>query len=190
MFNKKYSLSFAFLPALAMFAGQANALSCPSDTRRVEVRGEIKNNGISPGITLGIANVRLEDRRNLKCGIVGNGGIGPDATTIGFTHNLVCDDSVLVTDPQTGKTDTIHSQLTLNTSGTASLQACIPDVPQAGFYGSFREMSVPVSGRGIFQGVTKGAIVVEGTINCQAAIMMKLRGELCLRSSSGGGDDD
>jgi hypothetical protein len=183
MFNQKHFLSFAVLSVLTMFAGQANALSCPSDTRRIEVQGEIKNNAISPGISLGIANVRLEDRRNLRCGIMGNGGIGPDATTIGFIHNLVCDDSVLVTDAQTGKTDTIHSQLTLNTSGTAALQACIPNVPQAGFYGSLREMSIPVSGRGIFQGVTKGAIVVEGTINCQGAIAMKLRGEICLRTS-------
>lgn len=127
--------------------------------------------------------MRLDDRKSLRCGIGGNGGIGPEATTISFIHNLVCDDSVLVTDPQTGKTDNIHSQITLNTSGRAALQACIPDVPQVGFYGTFTEISAPVSGRGIFQGVTKGAVVIEGTINCQGAVNMKVRGELCLRTA-------
>jgi hypothetical protein len=182
MFNKKNSLSAAALSLLAVFAGQVNAASCPSDTRRTEVRGEIRNNAISPGTTVGIAHVRLDDRKSLRCGIVGSGGVGPDATTINFVHNLVCDDSVLVTDPQTGKTDNVHSQITLNGSGRAALHACIPDVPQAGFYGTFTEVSAPTFGRGIFQGVTKGSVVVEGIINCQAAINMKFRGEVCLRT--------
>jgi hypothetical protein len=180
MFNKTNSLSAVVLSVLAMFAGQVNAASCPSDTRRTEVRGEIKSNAISAGTTVGIAHVRLEDRKSLRCGIVGNGGIGPDATTISYIDHVVCDDDVLVTDPQTGKTDIVHSQVTLTGSGRAALEACIPDVPQAGFYGTFTEVKTPVFGRGIFQGVTKGSVVIEGTINCQGVTSMKFRGEVCL----------
>lgn len=183
MFNKKYLLSSAVLSVLVMFPAQVNATSCPSDTRRTEVRGEIRNNAMNPGTTLGIADLRLEDRRNLRCGIMGNGGVGADANTVSFIHSLVCNDSVPVTDPQTGKTENTHSQLILHTSGKSAFQACIPDVPQAGVYGTFTEVSTPVSGRGIFQGVTKGAIIIEGTINCQFAVDMKFRGEICLRTT-------
>jgi hypothetical protein len=184
MFNKKNSLSAAVLSVLAMFAVEANsAVSCPSDTRRTEVRGEIKSNAISAGTTVGIAHVRLEDRKSLRCGIVGNGGIGPDGKTISFIDQAVCDDGVLVTDPRTGKTDIVLSQVTLSGSGHADLQACIPDVPQAGFYGTFTEKKTPVDGRGIFQGVTKGWVEIEGTINCQGAMSMRFRGEVCLRTS-------
>jgi hypothetical protein len=182
MFNKKNSLSAVVLSVLAMFAGQASAVSCPSDTRPAEVRGEIKNNAISPGTTLGIAHVRIEDRKTLRCGVMGNGGMGTDHNTISFVHSLVCDDDVLVTDPQTGKTENIHSQLVMNTSGRSSFQFCVPDAPEKGVYGTFTEISVPVFGRGMFQGLTKGSVVIEGTINCQAAINMKLRGEICLRT--------
>jgi hypothetical protein len=181
MFNKKHFLSFAVLSVLTMFTAQAYAVSCPSDTKRAEVRGEINNNAISPGTTLGIANVRIEDRKTLRCGVMGNGGMGTDHNTISFVHSLVCDDDVLVTDPQTGKTENIHSQLVLNTSGRSSFQFCVPDAPEKGVYGTFTEISAPGFGRGMFQGVTKGSILIEGTINCQAAINMKFRGAICLR---------
>jgi hypothetical protein len=124
---------------------------------------------------------------------MGNGGVGPaDNNTFNFVDSLVCDDSIAVTDPQTGKTDNVHSQVVLHTSGRSFFHACIPDKPQAGVYGTFTEKATPAPGwgRGIFQGVTVGEIIIEGTINCQFAMDMKFRGEVCLRASEKGEDRD
>jgi len=182
MFVKNNYLSSAVILALTVFGGQANAApACPSNTSPMTMQGKIFNNAISPGTTLGIVALNLGNGSSLKCGIMGSGGIGADGTTINFIHNLVCDDSVSVT-TDTGRTETVHSQITLNTSGMSVLQACVPGTPQAGAYGTFTETSVPVpmSGRGIFQGVTGGSIITNGTINCQFALDMKFQGQVCM----------
>jgi hypothetical protein len=182
MFVKKNCLSSVAILALAVCAGQANAApACPSNSSPMTMQGKIFNNAISPGTTLGTVALDLGNGSKLKCGIMGSGGIGADGTTINFIHNLVCDDSVSVT-TDTGRTETVHSQITLNTSGMSILQACVPGTPQAGAYGTFTETSVPVpmSGRGIFQGVTGGSIITNGTINCQFALDMKFQGQVCI----------
>jgi hypothetical protein len=182
MVVKKNCLSSVVILALAVCAGQANAApACPSNSSPMTMEGKIFNNAISPGTTLGTVALNLGNGSKLKCGIMGSGGIGADGTTINFIHNLVCDDSVSVT-TDTGRTETVHSQITLNTSGMSVLQACMPGTPQAGAYGTFTETSVPVpmSGRGIFQGVTGGSIITNGTINCQFALDMKFQGQVCI----------
>lgn len=181
MYVKNSYLSSAVISVLVAFAGQANAgdSACPSNTTTMKVEGKIFNNAIMPGTTLGVAAVKLGDGTTLKCGVMGSGGVGFDGTTISFIHNLVCDDSVSVT-TDTGATETVHSQVTLNTSGTAILQACNANDPLAGAYGTFAEISVPVSGRGRFQGVTKGTIAIDGTINCLFSLDMKFKGQICM----------
>lgn len=172
--------SFGALSVLVALTGQSHAAStCPADTTSMGVKGKIFNNGVSPGTTLGNAHLKFANGKTTKCGILGSGGVGADGS-VNFVHQLVCDDSVSVTNPYTGRLETVHSQLTLNTSGTGAFYACVPNIPQAGSYGSFDEISVPTSGRGMFQGITAGRIVIEGTINCQFAIDMEFQGELCL----------
>ena len=179
MFFRSY-FSFGAISALVALAGQGHAASiCPADTRPAAVKGKIFNNAVTPGMTLGTAHLKFANGKSLKCGILGNGSIGADGT-LNFVHQLVCDDSLSVTNPYTGRPEIVHSQLTLNASGTGAFYACVPNVPQAGSYGSFDEISVPISGRGMFQGVTAGRIVTEGTINCQFAIDMEFQGEVCL----------
>jgi hypothetical protein len=181
MLIKKNYMFSAAISVLIAIAGQADAASCPAGTVATAVKGKIFNNAVPPGITLGTAQLEIGDRTKVKCGIMGNGGVGFDGS-INFIHTLVCDDSLPVTNPATGQRETVHSQLTLNTTGTSAFQACNPSNPLGGSYGTFKETSVPVpaTGRGMFQGVTVGRVVIEGTMNCQFAIDMKLQGEICI----------
>ncbi len=172
-----------FLLAAAVLAivcaGQANANSCPAGTSATLVSGKILNQMINPGSTLGIVHLQVGEKTKVKCGIVGSGNLGSDGT-INFVHSLVCDDSISVTNPATGRTENVHSYVILNTTGTSALQACVPGNLEAGFYGSFREFSVPVSGGGMFRGAQGGRIVIDGTVNCARALDMKFRGEFCM----------
>jgi hypothetical protein len=152
---------------------------CPADTTPLVLKGKIFTNAVSPGTTLGTAHLKLLNGKSPKCGIMGSGGVGLDGT-VHFVHQLVCDDSLSVTNPYTGRVETVHSQLTLNSSGTGAFHACVPNVPEAGSYGTFDETSTPVSGRGMFQGVTAGLMNTRGTINCQFGIDMEFEGEVCL----------
>lgn len=180
MFTKNRS-SFATVSVLLALTGPAYAASmCPSDTTPLKMKGTIFTNAVSPGMTLGIAYMKMPGGKNLHCGIRGSGSIGPDGTS-NFVHDLVCDDSLSVTNPYTGRVETVHSQLTLNSSGTGAFYPCVHNVPEAGSYGTFDENSTPISGRGRFQGVKAGLINTRGTINCQFAIDMEFEGEVCLR---------
>lgn len=179
MFIKNH-LSFATVSVLVALGGQAQAASmCPADTTPLVLKGKIFTNAVSPGTTLGTAHLKLLNGKSPKCGIMGSGGVGLDGT-VHFVHQLVCDDSLSVTNPYTGRVETVHSQLTLNSSGTGAFHACVPNVPEAGSYGTFDETSTPVSGRGMFQGVTAGLMNTRGTINCQFGIDMEFEGEVCL----------
>lgn len=176
----KSCFSLATVAILAALAGQAHAASiCPADTKPLKVKGTIFSNAVSPGTTLGIAHLKISHGKNLRCGILGSGGVGLDGTTK-FVDQLVCDDSLSVANPYTGRAETVHSQLTLNTSGTGAFYPCVHNVPAAGSYGTFDEISTPISGRGRFQGVKAGLINNRGTINCQFGIDMEFEGEVCL----------
>jgi hypothetical protein len=183
MLIKNNYMFSAAISVLIAVAGQADA-SCPAGTTATAVKGKIFNNAVNLGATSGtLGTVQLEvgNGTKVKCGIIGTGGVGSDRS-INFTHTLVCDDSLLITNPATGQRETVHSQVTLNTTGTSAFQACNPSNPLGGSYGTFEETSVPVpaTGRGIFQGVTAGRIAIDGTMNCQFAIDMKFQGEICM----------
>ena len=180
LIKNNYMFSAAISVLIAM-AGQANAASCPAGTAATAVQGKIFNNFVNPGTAVGTVHLEVGNGTKVKCGIMASGGIGADGSS-NFIDTLVCDDSLLITNPATGQRETIHSQITLNTTGKGALQACNPSSPLAGSYGTFRETSLPVpaTGRGMFQGVTSGRIVIDGTINCQFAIDMKFQGEICI----------
>lgn len=174
--NKIIMAAGALLAALQV--ASAHAVDCGDDEVGVPVTGKIFNNGVQPGLTLGTVHVSVGGQK-LKCGILGQGGSADG--TINFVHTFVCDDQTVFL--PTG--DTIHSQLTLNTSGVADVRACLsPPYPLGSTEGTFTEVSVPVpgSGRGIFTGVERGEVVIEGTINCMFSIDMKFAGELCLKA--------
>ncbi len=158
----------------------AQAVSCNDDEELVRIKGKIFNNAIQPGTTLGTARIKIGDDK-MKCGIMGQGAVGNDGS-INFIHTLVCNDKVIF--PLTG--DIIHSQISLNTTGFANFQACPDGFPPGSAVGTFQETSVPISGtgRGVFKNVERGEIHIHGTINCLAAIDMKLSGAICMR------DDD
>lgn len=160
------------LPILA-----AAEVSCEADEVLTPVSGKILNNAVQPGTTLGTVALALGAKTKLKCGILGSGGAGPDGS-INFVHTFVCDDQVTVAPGLA-----VHSQLTLNTSGTASAQACNTQYfPPGSTTGTFSETSTPIAGtgRGVFTGVERGEIHVDGTINCLFAIDMKFSGSVCL----------
>lgn len=167
---------FGLLPNLA-----PAAVSCPAGELQVPVSGKILNNAVQPGTTLGTVHLTLgADKKtatSLKCGILGSGGVGPDGS-INFVHTFVCDDQVSLAPGLA-----VHSQLSLNTSGTANAQACPAGYfPPGATSGGFTETSTPIpgTGRGIFTNVTAGEINVDGTINCAFAIDMKFSGAVCL----------
>jgi len=160
---------------------QAGAQECPEGTSATSLKGKIYNNGVAANETLGVAHLTLGQREKMKCAVHGVGGVTP-AGEIDFFHTIVCDDSVEVLNPYIGQVETVHSQLTLHTTGTADFELCIPGVPAAGTHGTFDETSVavPGTGRGIFQGVTVGALEVQGTTNCLFSIDMAFAGSACL----------
>ncbi|SFP44174.1 hypothetical protein SAMN05216419_100314 [Nitrosomonas cryotolerans] len=156
----------------------AQGAICNSDETLTPVKGKIFNNILQTGATLGTAHLNLH-KDKMKCGIFGQGAIVNNGS-INFIHTFVCDDEV--TSPLTG--DTVHSQLTLNTTGFINLQSCPPDLPQTAISGTFEETSVPMpgTGRGIFTDVERGEIQIKGTINCLASIDMKFSGAICLKN--------
>ena len=158
----------------------AQAVTCNDDEELTRVKGKIFNNAIQPGTTLGTARIKIGGKK-MKCGIMGQGAVGNDGS-INFVHTLVCNDKIIF--PQTG--DIIHSQVTLNTTGFANFQACPDGFPPGSAVGTFQELSTPIpgTGRGLFAGVERGEIHINGTINCLAAIDMKLSGAICMK------DDD
>ena len=177
--------------ASAMLLGSTHPVSAESDEQLCEdrgktytkVRGTILNNAVMPGTTLGTVHLRLGDKRNglkMKCGLLGQdqSGIGDQGIT--FLHTFVCDDQIT----DTGSGETLHSQLTVFTTGSGDFMACLPPFPAGAAYGSFHEVSTPVSGwgRGLFSGILEdeGEIRINGTINCLFAIDMEFEGWVCL----------
>lgn len=164
----------------------AHAVTCNDDEKLTRVKGKIFNNAIRPGTTLGMARIKI-DGKKMRCGIMGQGAIGSDGS-INFVHTLVCNDKVIF--PQTG--DIIHSQITLNTTGFANFQACPNGFPPGSAVGTFEETSTPIpgTGRGVFTNVERGEIHIHGTINCLAAIDMKLSGSICMKNNGNNDDED
>lgn len=170
---KKNTFILAMVSLISL-TGQVNATTCPENTTPLAVKGEVYDNAVTPGITLGV--VRMFGRNSrLDCAMMGNGGAGPDGS-INFIHTLFCADK----SPSKVNNEIVHSQLTLSTSGSGTFQSCNPENPTAGIHGNFSEISIPLSGRGIFQGVTAGKLVINGKINCQLSIDIQFEGEICL----------
>jgi hypothetical protein len=126
--------------------------------------------------TLGVVTLKGEgDIGKLKCALAGAAaGPGTQYSELpplpDFTHTISCDDMI---DSALG---VVHSQLTFDTTGAFT-----------GFDGqcvlSFTEHSLPRdgSGKGVFDGVTDGALTIEGTLNnCTGSIDMKFTGEVCM----------
>ena len=181
MNNKHKMLATAgLLFAVTLQPLAAQAVTCNDNEELTPVRGKIFNNAVQPGTTLGTVRLKLGEKR-MKCGILGQGAVGNDGS-INFVHTLVCNDKVIF--PLTG--DTIHSQVTLNTTGFANVQACPEGFPPGSTVGTFQETSVPIpgTGRGVFSDVERGEIQINGTINCLFTIDMSFSGAVCLK------DDD
>lgn len=173
MITKK-GLYFSVIMGLIALSGQAYA-NCPEHTTLINMKGEIYNNAIAPGATLGTVHLTYGINKKMKCGILGNGGVGQDGA-LSFIHTIVCDDKF-----DTGiNNEFIHSQITLNTTGSGAFQLCDYNNPEGGVHGAFSETSVPLFGRGIFQNVAGGAIAINGSINCQFTVDMKFNGYICL----------
>jgi len=177
---------FVQLAAFSMLVGAFTVIASPAraDERPCEppgvlkrISGKIFNNAIGPGDTLGTVHGAIGTSTKLKCGIQGKASFNPDGSFGGFTHTIVCDDSVAF--GTSG--DTIHSQIVAETNfaGVPNFQSCgIPGVDLD--FGTFRELSFPLSGRGIFSPTGGGRLVIDGTLNCAGAIDMKFSGEVCV----------
>ena len=180
MYLKRASLVAAGLLALAVQPAMSE-VTCDVGETLVPVSGKALNNAVHPGMTLGVIHLNVGTGKNvekIKCGLTGSGGVDANTGTIGFVHSFVCDDQVVF--PMTG--ETVHSQLIMNTAGQSYMEACPDGYPPGAATGSFQETSVPIAGtgRGIFDGVERGEIHVDGTINCLFSIDMKFTGEVCL----------
>ncbi|MCO6434434.1 hypothetical protein [Nitrosomonas nitrosa] len=176
MVTKKNRRGMSLVVCLVLLISHTNVSAvCPENTRSIDVTGKIYNNAVTLGTTLGTMHLVYGKNEKLKCGILGSGGAGQDGT-LSFIHTIVCDDKF-----DTGiNNETIHSQLTLNTSGSGVFQLCDSGNPEGGVYGVFNEASIPLFGRGIFQNVAGGEILIEGSINCQFAVDMEFKGHVCL----------
>ncbi len=157
----------------------------------VPIRGKIYNNLQPSGAfnTLGVVHLILAANNKMNCGFVGepaSPSIPPQFGGIAFTHTVSCDDIVDVFIPPFGNL-MAHSQLTLDTDGTVSVQFCNGVDATNGVFGSFEETSTPKTimgnstGRGLFTGVTEGEITIKGTLNCIGSVDMKFSGYLCLQ---------
>jgi len=155
----------------------AQEVICDDDEVLTPIAGKIFNNGVQPGTTLGTVHMKV-DRKKMKCGILGQGAAINGS--INFIHTIVCDDHEIF--PLTG--DTIHSQLTLNTTGSINDESCPDGFPEGSTFGTFTEISSPIpgTGRGIFTGLEPGEINIEGSINCLFAIDMSFSGDICLKN--------
>ena len=165
----------AAMAVLALASGAASAEELPCQGRLVPIKGKIATNALGPGETLGVLAGNIDEQLKLKCGIQGKAFFNPDGSFGGFTHTLVCDDSVSVYG------QTVHSQAVSISryDGMPQFQSCgIPGMDLQ--YGSFREISDPQSGRGIFSPTGGGRLYVEGTVNCAGAVDMKVTGQVCV----------
>ncbi len=178
--NNKYCIVIGMSMGLGVtFSAVAQPVSCAEGETLAPVSGKVFNNAVQPGMTLGTVHAKIGTAK-MKCGILGQGASGNDGS-INYMHTFVCDDEVVF--PPTG--DTMHSQLTLNTTGVSNFQACGTNYPPGSAYGTFQEISVPVpgTGRGIFSGVQTGEVRIDGTINCLGTIDMKFTGAVCLKTA-------
>jgi hypothetical protein len=162
-------------PVCAALLGLALAGPVSASGDCIAVRGNIVNNVVGAGSTLGTARVRL-DKDRFQCALRGDAKLPTDPNfPLRFEHTLVCDDNAGT--PR----NPVHSQLVLDTSGfptTAPVQ-CSNGIRSF----SFVEFSSPIpgSGTGRFQSVSGGQIIVEGTLFCTLAVDMEFSGQLCFQ---------
>lgn len=173
----KYKVGFvsgACMLSIASFAAAAasSPLQCAAGSRVATAQGKVMNNLLSEKETLGVLHLALDGTTKIKCGIHGV----KTEDGLGFTHSMVCDDSVRVA-PFTS----VHSQMVLDTRIIATqLQSCgVGDM----VYGTFQEISDPIpgAGRGRFAATGGGRIFVNGTVNCAGAVDMEFYGTVCVK---------
>jgi len=172
----------AVVAATAVFAVTPGAASaeerpCEAPGRLVPIAGKIVTNSLGPADTLGTLQGILAGSKKLKCGIHGKAFLNPDGSFGGFTHSLVCDDDALAENAA----DTIHSQVVSLSrfDGLPNFNSCgIPGMDLQ--YGTFREVSDPQAGRGIFSPTGGGRLSIDGTVNCAGAVDMSFTGQVCL----------
>lgn len=149
----------------------------------VPVQGKIFNNALGPGETLGVIHLNLKTvprETKIKCGLNGVSYFGeqdpanPLSALPRFTHRMVCDDIVAIP----GSSYTIHSQGILDTHFIDYVQE--EDCGGSKFSFTFKEISYPQSGRGIFAPGGGGTIVIEGNFSCSGLIDMTFSGDACL----------
>ena len=169
--NKKISAILGSgLLIISSFTAPAWAEEC------LKAKGKIANNVQDGGATLGVAAVKLGNKK-LNCAVSGEpqGQIpnGPN-----FRHTLVCDDNAANGEPQ--------SQITLNTFFVADpvpTGQCEEGNPFGPVPFSFVELSIPdpATARGNFVGVDPAlsSITITGDYNCKGGINMKFDGLLC-----------
>lgn len=165
----------AAVAAVALVSGAASAEERACQGRLAPISGKIATNAIGPGETLGVLAGTVDGELKLKCGIQGKAFFNPDGTFGGFAHTLVCGDTI------SAFGQTVHSQIVALSryDGMPQFQSCgIPGMDLQ--YGSFREITEPQSGRGIFAPTGGGRLEVEGTVNCAGAVDMKIEGEVCV----------
>ena len=165
----------ATVAVLALSSGAASAEELACQGRLAPISGKITTNAIGPGETLGVLAGKIDDKLKLNCGIQGKAFFNPDGSFGGFRHTLVCSDTI----SEFGQT--VHSQVVALSryDGMPQFTSCgIPGMDLQ--YGSFREITEPQSGRGIFAPTGGGRLEVEGTVNCAGAVDMKIAGEVCL----------
>ena len=150
----------------------------------VSAKGKILNNALSPGDTLGVVHLKLKatpEKIKMKCGVHGIAYFGDQDPTNPlsflprFTHRIVCNDTVAVP----GTNDTIHSQAILDSHFAQYIPG--QDCGNSTNAASFKEISFPQSGRGVFAEKGGGALEIEGEVLCSGAINMKFSGQVCLK---------
>lgn len=169
------TVAVALLATAASSAG-AQEQPCEPPDRLVRISGKIANNLLGPGETLGSGTAIVARHGKMHCGVQGRGFLDPDGSFGGFVHTVVCDDEFRL-----DSGDIIHSQLISITrfEGIPDFQSCgIPGLDLE--FGTFRDISHPQSGRGMFSATGGGTIVIDGTVNCAGAIDMKYQGEVCV----------
>lgn len=169
------AVAAAAVAVLAAAGSPASAQEQSCQGRLAPISGKIMTNALGPGDTLGTLSGTVDGKLKLKCGIQGKAFFNPDGSFGGFTHTLVCDDSISVFG------QTVHSQVVSISryDGAPNFASCgIPGMDLQ--YGTFREISEPQSGRGIFSPTGGGRLEVEGTVNCVGAVDMKVSGEVCV----------
>jgi hypothetical protein len=172
------AVSAAAVLVLSAGGGIAHAQeqACAPPGVLTRVSGSFTNNAISPGETLGSGSVVLADYQTMTCGLKGTAFLSPDGALGGFVHTIVCDDEA---PSESG--ETVHSQVVSvsRLDGAPDFQSCgIPGVDAT--FGSFREISEPQSGRGIFSPTGGGRTSVRGTINCAGSVELTFRGDVCV----------